>query len=430
MGGQAYLTRLAFFDDHGHPQNTVSQELSRQSRRAQNDVLATVGVLVGPDQRYQAIANPPITASDKAKFEVLVDQTENETSSGGLAKAFIILTSSWFHDRATFLRKRMQVFPFYSGLPFLEILKTEWTFSRPLALVFRDDVAIAVALTRQQDSSNVSGLDFTIGDGTYELEKDVRTVRELVERDWALARNSLRALPTWCRSLFTARTLTPNGPLPQIEQQIENDHPYLTYRSSDSAPGQQSPARPDGLPASHEQRRPSLSYHGSAARGVREGINWVQPASWEIITGQGSSAGVEVVYDLSRVHRKLHDPSRATHHVTHLTSCMADTLAFYLSIVVTHIVWLPFETLLLRSIVRAYLDTGRGASSSTSWLRNEIYPKGSWFGAGLREGGALDYARRIALATGLEVALGLGTWQLGAGLTWWLGTSRYKWGGL
>ncbi|KAL8764324.1 MAG: hypothetical protein Q9184_000029 [Pyrenodesmia sp. 2 TL-2023] len=104
------------FDDRGHPQNSISQELSRQSRRAQNDVLATVGVLVGPDRRYQAIANPPVAASDKSKFEVLVDETKNETSSGGLAKAFIILTSSWLHDRATFLRNRMQVRRFTSAL--------------------------------------------------------------------------------------------------------------------------------------------------------------------------------------------------------------------------------------------------------------------------------------------------------------------------
>ncbi|KAL8764325.1 MAG: hypothetical protein Q9184_000030 [Pyrenodesmia sp. 2 TL-2023] len=291
-----------------------------------------------------------------------------------------------------------------------------------------DDVAIAVALTRQQDSSNVSGLDFTIMDGNYELEKDVHTVRELVERDWALARNSLRTLPTWCWSLFVARASTPDNPLPQIKQQIENDHPYLTYRSFGPAQGQQSPARPDGLPAAHEQRGRGSSNHGFAARGVREGINWVQPASWEITTSQGSSAGVEVVYDLSKVHRKLHDSSRPTHHVTHLTACMADTLAFYLSIVVTHIVWLPFETLFLRSIARAYLDTDCGASSSTSWLRDEIYPIATWFGAGLRGGEALDYARRIALSLGLEAALGFGTWQLGAGLTWWLGTSRYKWG--
>lgn len=293
-----------------------------------------------------------------------------------------------------------------------------------------DDVAIAVALMRQQDASNVSGLDFLIKDGTYELEKDVHTVRELVERDWVLARNILRTLPTWCRSFFVARAPTPNSPLPQIEQQTENDHSYLTYRSSGPAQGQQSPARPDGLPASHEQRRLGLSNHGLAARGVHEGINWVHPASWEIITSQEPSAGVEVVYDLSKVHRKLHDSSRPTHHVTHLTSCMADTLAFYLSVVVTHIVWLPFETLFLRSIAWAYLDTDLGASSSASWLRNEIYPQGSWFGAGLRGGGALDYARRIALSLGLEAALGFGTWQLGAGLTWWLGTSRYKWGKL
>lgn len=35
------------YDRRGHPENAVSRELGRQSRRAMNNVLATVGVCVG-----------------------------------------------------------------------------------------------------------------------------------------------------------------------------------------------------------------------------------------------------------------------------------------------------------------------------------------------------------------------------------------------
>ncbi|KAI4102317.1 MAG: hypothetical protein LQ339_004672 [Xanthoria mediterranea] len=41
------------YDNRGYPQNPGSRALSRRSRRAQNDVLATVGVLLYPDQFAQ-----------------------------------------------------------------------------------------------------------------------------------------------------------------------------------------------------------------------------------------------------------------------------------------------------------------------------------------------------------------------------------------
>ncbi len=88
----------------------MSQELSRQSRRAQNDVLATVGVLSGPDQRYKRHhGSLPIAAADKAIYEGLVSEPMHEKSSGEFVKACIIYSYFWLQERAPCLRNGMQV---------------------------------------------------------------------------------------------------------------------------------------------------------------------------------------------------------------------------------------------------------------------------------------------------------------------------------
>ena len=45
------------YDQQGHPQNLISQALSRQSRRAQNDVLTAVGVCVRVDKNGKPLAS-------------------------------------------------------------------------------------------------------------------------------------------------------------------------------------------------------------------------------------------------------------------------------------------------------------------------------------------------------------------------------------
>lgn len=65
------------YDGRGYPQNTASGELTRRSRRAMNDVLATVGVCVGVDADGQKMTiNDRCRPSfDRAKLDSIT--TEN-----------------------------------------------------------------------------------------------------------------------------------------------------------------------------------------------------------------------------------------------------------------------------------------------------------------------------------------------------------------
>lgn len=295
-----------------------------------------------------------------------------------------------------------------------------------------DDVSIAVALKRKEDAAQVSGLDFVIQKEAYELAREARTVRELAEQDWAHVSNQLTYSALWFRSKITRGSI-PSVPLPQSHDQAENDQPYVRVRPP--RPAQEPPLheRADEPATAPEEGRPNPSDPGPDIQGVDyEGITFVQQVFRQIHDSPEQLARADVVYDITEVYRKLHDDSRPMHRVTHLTACTAETMAFYLSTMFAYVILLPIETLFLRSVALAYLDTAGGTSKSSSWLRNEIYPKGSWFGMGSGGGGggAMDYARRITLSLGLEAALGFGMWQLGAGLTWSLGTRVYRWGRL
>ncbi|KAI4258312.1 MAG: hypothetical protein LQ352_001250 [Teloschistes flavicans] len=128
--------------------------------------------------------------------------------------------------------------------------------------------------------------------------------------------------------------------------------------------------------------------------------------------------------------RRGDDESKPCHRVTNLSSGPADTMAFSVSTMVASIILLPLETLLVRSVATAYLTTSGPSSASCYWLREEIYPTGSWFGMGLRGGRAMDYARKMVLCFGMEMVLGYGVWQIGAGVTWWIGKWFFNWGKL
>lgn len=66
------------YDGRGYPQNAASRELTRQSRRAMNDILATVGVCVGVDADGQKITinDRSRPSFNRAKIDSIT--TENE----------------------------------------------------------------------------------------------------------------------------------------------------------------------------------------------------------------------------------------------------------------------------------------------------------------------------------------------------------------
>lgn len=66
------------YDRKGYPENPASRFLSRQSRRAINDVLTTVGVCVGVDAdgQIRPVHDGSIAALDKSKVAGVIRENE------------------------------------------------------------------------------------------------------------------------------------------------------------------------------------------------------------------------------------------------------------------------------------------------------------------------------------------------------------------
>lgn len=96
------------YDRKGYPENPTSRALSRQSRRAINDILTTVGVCVGVDADGQVRPvhdNGSLAALDKSKVTGIIRENEIGVLIG-LAEALLDdLASMW----AIGLRFRLQV---------------------------------------------------------------------------------------------------------------------------------------------------------------------------------------------------------------------------------------------------------------------------------------------------------------------------------
>ncbi|KAL8953660.1 MAG: hypothetical protein Q9222_000497 [Ikaeria aurantiellina] len=117
------------YDSRGRPVNALSRALSRQSRRAQNDVLATVGVLWGPDQGSSGSSVLPTSHDDHPRNPNVFVEAYNESDTGFWMSSAAVLTAFYVHDRITHVRHRFQTFHFYANVPFSLILETELAMS-------------------------------------------------------------------------------------------------------------------------------------------------------------------------------------------------------------------------------------------------------------------------------------------------------------
>lgn len=98
---------LQQYDRRGHPENPTSRALNRQSRRAINDVLATVGVCIN-------VSTPGVSIStineDKHAFDrSRINAIQNENSSGLLlnsADTISFTLAAWWAES---FRQRLQV---------------------------------------------------------------------------------------------------------------------------------------------------------------------------------------------------------------------------------------------------------------------------------------------------------------------------------
>ncbi|WEW61285.1 hypothetical protein PRK78_006775 [Emydomyces testavorans] len=104
------------YDDRGHPTNPESKALAKQLRRAKNDILSTMGIVVSGEDGKSG------SAKDREKAELLT--TEN---AYGIIIATIdqiaMFTTSWW---ASSLTARLQTFKHFNEVPLMQI----WRFER------------------------------------------------------------------------------------------------------------------------------------------------------------------------------------------------------------------------------------------------------------------------------------------------------------
>ena len=351
-----------------------------------------------------------------------------------------------------------------------------------------DLTSAQVAASRKEDNKSIPGLGFKWNEEDDLFEKDVGTVRELVQQDWTVFNARFQSMTGWFRFLVMRICRSPNSlvvyqgcsrggrnlfnyalrepPEPPQEQHVSeqcqdsspecdlcshirsNPSSHNLHGSPQATQGQQAPGIPPDPSLEAESRPPDdepPSGHGLHDQQPPEEFNEGNAAGLESPLCQSSedlsvamvnsldlyaSPGCLIDHDPTSNRFLYHDDSRPTHRVTLLTNIVADTMAANLATLFTHVLFLPLETLLVRSVALAYLNSAGGSTDSSRWLRSEMYPLGSWFGMGLRGGRAMDYAWKMALCLGVEMALGYGVWQVGAGAAWWLGRKTHRWGRL
>ena len=97
------------YDGSGYPENPESRALSRQSRRAQNDVLATVGVCVGVNADGQPIESQLDSKRKPALDQNRLDAIVRENEIGLLVSSADTTLVSLASLYAVGLRHRLQV---------------------------------------------------------------------------------------------------------------------------------------------------------------------------------------------------------------------------------------------------------------------------------------------------------------------------------
>ena len=123
------------------------------------------------------------------------------------------------------------------------------------------------------------------------------------------------------------------------------------------------------------------------------------------------------------------------HRVTQLSAYPADALAKHLSSAIADVLFLPLETLFIRSLAVSFLSHPAGSPGTRAaagrW-KSQVYPLGGWFGLGLAGGwmGMCDYVCKMILVTGIQVGFGMAVWQVGYSLCFFLGKRCFGWGRL
>lgn len=126
-------------------------------------------------------------------------------------------------------------------------------------------------------------------------------------------------------------------------------------------------------------------------------------------------------------HRSTNVPSLPTHRVTILSSHPVDSLASHLASLIANILFIPFESLYLRSLALSYLSSP--ASGSIAALRPDIRNLSAFAGGGGPRD-MLAYVGKLVLISGMQAAVSASVWGIGTAVAIGMGRKRFGWGNL
>ncbi|KAJ5725688.1 uncharacterized protein N7483_007045 [Penicillium malachiteum] len=246
MGRQAYLNRLALgrspyeapeagtidpsnpvrrvsqihsdnymqqYDSRGHPVNPESKNLGRELRRAKNDILSTMGIVVsGEDQN----AN---TSNEQQKINQIAAENDFGLVITTLDQIFVFFSTWW----SSSLTGRILALKHYTHAPLLDVIRSErgstgvfgfycagipaWAVSSTLAIARDNPLKLVFATIR----------DYVLGlTGNGSLTLSIRASFGLL---YSLARSSVLifSIEAYMYSMLQTLSLVPSNTLPSLK---------------------------------------------------------------------------------------------------------------------------------------------------------------------------------------------------------------------
>ncbi|PWY93659.1 hypothetical protein BO94DRAFT_486999 [Aspergillus sclerotioniger CBS 115572] len=117
-------------------------------------------------------------------------------------------------------------------------------------------------------------------------------------------------------------------------------------------------------------------------------------------------------------------PSATAHRVTILSSHPVDSLASHLASIITNVMFIPLESLYLRSLATSYLQSTRAPVA----LRADVRAMGDWGWSPRSD--IFAYLGKIALIMGIQVAVNASVWGVISGGAMKIGKRFCGWGSL
>ncbi|KAJ9222642.1 hypothetical protein DTO027B5_7514 [Paecilomyces variotii] len=103
------------YDERGHPINPASRTFGRELRRAKNDILSTMGIVVSGEDGSLG------TSKEKQKVNLIATENDYGLVMATLDQVFMFLGSWW----TTSLGGRIQTFKSYTHVPLMRIIRFE-----------------------------------------------------------------------------------------------------------------------------------------------------------------------------------------------------------------------------------------------------------------------------------------------------------------